>query len=123
MQDLLPPTLYANLAGKMVIELHIPDSIPLDQRVTVEFRAFLQAVVNRRCVGALRYGDTPRAYQRYMMRLSMEFRAYKHNGNFEHLLNIAVYAFLESFAPENKKLYFDPAAASATRAKLGGNIA
>jgi hypothetical protein len=42
----------------MTIELNIPDSIPLDPQVTVAFRAFLQAVVNRRCVGVLPFEPT-----------------------------------------------------------------
>lgn len=104
----------------MILELNIPDSISLDHGTTVEFRAFLQAMVNRRCVGALRYGDRPDRRQRYMSRLFRELDAYKKSGNFEQLLNIAVYAFLESAAPENNKLYFDPRAASVTRSEFGG---
>lgn len=104
----------------MILELHIPDSISLDSRTTLEFHAFLQAMINRRCVGALRYGDRPDRRQRYMSRLSKELDTYKDSGNFEQLLNIAVYAFLESAAPENKKLHFDPRAASVTRSEFGG---
>jgi hypothetical protein len=103
----------------MTIELKIPDSIPLDPRVTVAFKGFLQAVVNRRCVGALRYGDTPQKRQRYMSRLFKEAACYNREGNFEQLLNIAVYCFLESEAPENPRFHFDPTAASATRAEFG----
>lgn len=106
----------------MTFDLRIPDSIPLDPRVTLEFRAFLQAVVNRRCVGALRYGDRPKAKQRYMSRLARELKAYRKDGNFEQLLNIAVYAFLESAAPENHKLHFDPTADSVTRSEFGGAV-
>lgn len=107
----------------MKLELEIPDSIRLDERTTVHFRSFLQAVVNRRAVGVLRYGDKPTRRKRYQRRLAMEFKKYRAEGNFEQLLNIAVYAFLESEAPENKKFHFDPLAASATREALGGNIA
>lgn len=103
----------------MILELKIPDSIPLEPRVTIEFRAFLQATVNRRCVGVLRYGDAPKKRQRYLSRLTKELRTYKETGNFENLLNIAVYCFLESAAPENKKFHFDPTAASATRDQFG----
>ena len=107
----------------MTIELKVPDSIHLDTRTTREFVAFLQAVVNRRCVGALRYGDRPTSRQRYMSRLSRELRAYRKDGNFEQLLNIAVYAFLESCAPENRKLHFDPTVDSVTRSEFGGEKA
>ena len=107
----------------MTIELRVPESVPLDPRILVEFRAFLQAVVNRRCVGALRYGDRPRTSQRYMSRLSRELRAYRRDGNAEQLMNIAVYAFLESAAPENKKLHWNATADSITRKEFGGAIA
>ena len=103
----------------MIIELRIPNSISLDLEVTQEFTVFLQAVVNRRCVGALRYGDKPQARQKYLTRLRKELQVYRQSGNFEQLLNIAVYCFLESAAPENKKFHFDPAAASATREEMG----
>ena len=107
----------------MEILLKIPDSIPLDARTTIDFVAFLQAVVNRRCVGALRYGDRPDQRQRYMRRMTLELQKYRETGNFEQLLNIAVYCFLESQAPQNSKFHFDPNAASATREAMGGNIA
>ena len=64
----------------MQITLNIPDSIPLDPQVTLEFRCFLQAMVNRRCVGALRCGDRPRKSQRYQARLQKELNAYKKGG-------------------------------------------
>ena len=85
---------------------------------TVEFRAFLQAQVNRRCVGALRYSDKPNARQKYMKRLDLEWKAYKKTGNIEHLANVAVYAFLESAAPQHPKSHWDPTVESATRGKV-----
>lgn len=102
----------------MIFTLQTPSLIELPHRPTNEFHFFLQAVLNRYTVGSLRYG-TPERRQRYMTRLSIELRKYKTGGNFEHLLNTAVYAFLESFAPENRRLHFDPTAASATRELLG----
>ena len=105
----------------MRIDLNMPDSIPLDPDVTVEFRAYLQAVVNRRCVGALRYGDRPTRRQKYMTRLSKELKAYRKTGNVEHLMNIAVYSFLESAAPENRKSHFDNTVESVTRTDMGGD--
>ena len=51
--------------------------------------------------------------------MKRELRAYIQDGNFEQLLNIAVYCFLESAAPENPKLHFDPTADSVTRAEFG----
>lgn len=58
-----------------------------------------------------------------MTRLSKELKAYRRSGNAEQLMNIAVYAFLESAAPENKLIHWDAAADSATRSEMGGNIA
>ena len=107
----------------MILEIYIPDSIALDPDVIVERRAFLQAMTNRRCVGALRYGDRPKKRQRYLSRMARELRFYRQAGNFEQLLNIGVYAFCESVAPENPKLHFDPTADSVTREEFGGNIA
>ena len=103
----------------MTIELNIPDSIHSDPYVIVEFKAFLQQVVNRKCVGALRYGDKPNRRKQYMSRLKKELEVYKKTGNFEQLLNIAVYAFLESAAPENRKFHFDATVESATRGEFG----
>lgn len=106
-----------------ILELYIPESIPLDYQTTVNFRAFLQSVTNRRCLGALRYGDKPTYKQKYMTRLKKELKAYEETGNAEQLMNIAVYCFLETFAPENKKFHFDPHVDSVTRKEMGGNIA
>lgn len=107
---------------KIELELELPDSLVLSSRVLSEFRAFLQAMCNRRIVGALRYGAKPNRRQKYMTRLSKELRAYRSEGNFEQLLNIAVYAYLESAAPENSKLHWNAYADSITRADMGGNI-
>lgn len=103
----------------MIISLHIPDTLHLKHQE--EYRCYLQAMLNRILVGELRYGPPDRR-KRYMRRLSLELKAYRRDGNFEQLLNLCNYAYLESVAPENRKLYFDPAAASATREELGGAI-
>lgn len=105
----------------MILELRIPDTLKL-QHHTEDYRAYLQAMLNRILVGELRHGPPDRR-KRYMQRLSLELKAYRRDGNFEQLLNLCNYAYLESVAPENRKLYFDPAAASATREELGGHIA
>lgn len=108
----------------MTIELEIPDDIirRVQARHLMAFKMFLQAVVNRRCVGALRYGEPDRR-QKYLRRLALELRKYRDTGNYENLLNVAVYAYLESEGPQNQKFHFDPNAPSATREVLGGNIA
>jgi hypothetical protein len=54
-----------------------------------------------------------------MTRLLKEVQHYKANGNFEQLLNVAVYCFLESSAPENKKFHFDATVDSVTREREG----
>ncbi len=105
----------------MILTLHIPDTLALKEH-TEEYRCYLQAMLNRILVGELRYGP-PNRRKRYMRRLTLELEAYRRDGNFEHLLNICNYAYLESVEPENGKLHFDPAAASATREELGGHIA
>ncbi len=106
----------------MKLEIEIPDSVRLDAGTLRLFRAFMQGMANRRAVGALRYGDKPIAKQKYLSRLEREIKAYRKCGNFEHLLNVANYAFLEGVAPENKKLYFDPNAESVTRGEFGGEV-
>jgi hypothetical protein len=52
-----------------------------------------------------------------MHRLELELKEYKITGNNEHLLNVAVYCWLESMAPENKRFHFDATVDSATRGK------
>ncbi len=105
----------------MTLHLHIPDTLRL-QSHTEEYRSYLQAMLNRILVGELRYGP-PNRRKSYLRRMKLELRAYEQQGNFEHLLNLCNYAYLESVAPENSRLFFDPTAASATRDELGGHIA
>lgn len=102
----------------MIIELKIPDSVKLVERVTLDHKMFLQGQVNRRVVGAMRYSDPPQRGEKYLSWLEKELRAYKQNGNYEHLLNICNLAFLESVEPQNPKFHFDPNAASVRRSQL-----
>jgi hypothetical protein len=99
-------------------ELRRVDSLKEDPTEFRAFKGFLQQMVNRRSVGALRYGLINKR-QKYMSRMLKEAEAYKESGNREQLLNIAVYAFLESYAPENKKFHDNPAADSVTRKIFG----
>lgn len=92
----------------------IPDSLNVPASEMSSFKLFLQQMTNRRGVGFLRYGLI-RHHQTYMSRLEKELSVYKRTGNREQLLNIAVYAFLESYAPENEKHYFDATVDSVTR--------
>ena len=90
------------------------ESIVLPIEENVDFQFFLQLMMNRRSVGFLRYG--PINYkQKYLTRLIKELEAYKKTGNAEQLVNIAVYCFLEWYAPENKKYHFDNSVESVTR--------
>lgn len=100
----------------MILDIHIPDSIKQDKRITDSFKDFLQKMANRRSVGACRYGDISKA-GKYFSRMQDEVKAYKKTGNMEQLLNIAVYTFLESYAPENPKFHHNPLADSVTRKK------
>lgn len=106
----------------MILEIKHPDSIALNVNEIIEFKCFLQAMADRRAVGGLRYGRIKKK-QKYMARLQRELTAYKRTGNMEQLFNIAVYAFLESYAPQNKKFHVDTTAPSVTREKFGGAIA
>ena len=94
----------------------IPDSLNVPVSEMSAFKQFLQQMTNRRGVGFLRYGPIKHR-QGYMSRMKKELEAYKHTGNREQLLNIAVYAFLESYAPENEKHHFDATVDSITRKK------
>jgi hypothetical protein len=100
------------------IELRMPEGIKLGERGTIEVKYFFQSQLDRRCVGGLRYGQ-PNRRQRYMTRMVKELKAYKTTGNHEHLINIANYAFLESYQPENKKYHFDATVDSVTRKDMG----
>lgn len=97
------------------MEIFVSKKIPPDH--LREWKEFLQQITNRRTFGHQRY-ETKREH-RYMSRLAEELKVYKKTGNKEQLLNIAVYAFLESVAPENKHFHFDPTVDSATRKKYG----
>lgn len=103
----------------MILEIRSSDRAKLPAKETAAFKGFLQKIENRRVVGYLRYGDIDQR-KKYMSKLAAELKAYRKSGNAEQLYNIAVYAFLESYAPENKKFYFDASADSVTRAKFGG---
>ena len=104
----------------MVIEIKVVDDLvdKLPTKESIEFQWFLQLMQNRRLVGGMRYG--PINYKKkYMTRLNKELRAYREAGNAEQLINIAVYAFLEFYAPENKKFHFDNTVDSVTRKDMG----
>lgn len=91
------------------------DLLKLNKDVTRAFIQFCQEMANRRGQGAARYGDIPTTKQKFLSRLKKELKVYEAEGNKEQLLNIAVYCFLESYAPQNKKYHFDPTRKSATR--------
>lgn len=103
----------------MTITLNVPESLEsLFSPEINEYQWFLQACLNRLMVGGLRYGIIPMRNELYLKQITLELKAYRRNGNFEHLINAANYCYLESRAPQNKKFHFDPTAASATREEL-----
>lgn len=102
------------------MKLWTSDKIKLPEKEYLAFSEFLQRLANRVSVGYQRYG-TIKPEAKYMSRLTEELKVYKKTGNMEQLLNIAVYAFLESYAPENKKFHFDANVDSATRSTFGGS--
>jgi hypothetical protein len=100
----------------MILEVWVSDRlrVPFER----EFSQFLQRMAARRDQGHAAYG-TSRATKRYLSRLGRELDAYKRTGNQEHLLNVAVYAWLESVRPEREETHFDPAVASVTGREFG----
>lgn len=103
----------------MLRHIEFPDRLTMNGLMVASWMWFLQLLTNRRVLGALRYGDKPTKKQRYMSRMQKELDAYKETGNMENLLNIAVYCWLESEAPENKKFHFNPSIDSVTRREFG----
>lgn len=114
-------TPYNLMAPETVLEIKLPGTLPIPMQDLVELRAFLQAMLFRAGVGHVRYGS-PATQKKYLTRLSKELKAYKETGNAESLFNIAVYAWLESFAPEHKNQHWDMAAESVTRGTMGGAL-
>lgn len=98
----------------MTRPIQIPDSIPGGMWPIACFMRWLQLMMNRWSLGGLRYG-APSIRKRYLSRLKTEIAAYEATGNMEHLLNAAVYCFLESEKPENERFHFDPTVDSVTR--------
>lgn len=92
----------------------------------LDFMVFLNRLAYRWFQGHFRYGD-PNRRQKYFSRLETEVDIYKIGdlskgikpGNLEQLLNIAVYCYLESKAPENPNFHFDSTVDSATRKEFG----
>lgn len=80
------------------------------------FKEFVQRMANRIAQGHARYGR-PHKDKKYMTRMGLEIQAYRRTGNAEHLYNIANYAHLEAYAPENMKFHYDDKVGSVTRGK------
>jgi hypothetical protein len=97
-----------------ILRLEVTNSIEISKEKVSIFRAFAQGMLNRLCVGELRYGPAQKK-QKYLTRMIKELKAYRRDGNAEQLINIANYCVLEWIAPEHPKHYFDPTAESVTR--------
>lgn len=103
-----------------MMEIRIPPSMAGVRNLRA-LQQFLQSLVNRLLVGALRYEKNgPQQENKYLSRMERELKAYKRTGNMECLFNIANYAFLESRAPENPRFHHDACAGSNTRREFGG---
>jgi hypothetical protein len=98
----------------VVVKLNYAEYLAVPVEEHREFVAFLQKMMNRRQVGHLRYGVIKKR-QRYIHRLQKELAKYIETGNMENLLNIANYAFLESYCKEHPTFHSDSAAESASR--------
>lgn len=97
------------------MEIYWPESISVQFHYRTELKAFIQSIANRAAQGSLRYPGPASKKKKYLTRLKIELREYERTGNFEQLLNLAVYCFLESLAPENPKFHFDNTVDSVTR--------
>jgi len=100
----------------MDITILYPDKLK-GTSVPSMFKYFAQHMVNHLCVGYYRYGPPDKA-KKYMTRMEIEVKEYRRTGNAEHLYNIANYASLEYYAPENKNFHLDNTVGSATRGKI-----
>lgn len=96
------------------MNIYFPASIQVSAHELALFKSFLQGMAARWAVGGLRYG-TPNSKAKYRSWIDKELKAYDRTGNMEHLVNVAVYAYLEVEAPSHPKFHWDPAAKSATR--------
>jgi hypothetical protein len=97
--------------------LRVPSLITDCIEEVLSFKAFLQGMVERKFIGGLRYGRI-KSKQRYLTLMKKELRAYEQDGNMEQLINIAVYCFLESYAPQHPRFHYDPTVESVTREEL-----
>jgi len=91
-------------------------NFPIDMINKSRFHDFIQQMADRIMQGHFRYGN-PNRRKNYVKRIELELKAYKENGNMEHLINIANYCHLETCEPWNKKFHFDSLAKSATRSE------
>ena len=120
----------------MKLTINVPDSLEkvLTEQQLVNWQGFLQMMTNRVLQGGVRYGR-PDKRKRYAERLETEWVKYlgaywvfdtsteyylktypkQKARNFELLLNIAVYCWLESEAPQHPRFHFDNTVESATR--------
>jgi hypothetical protein len=108
---------------EIIFRVTLPNITSLDPSTTTSFRHFLQAMMDRRIQGACRYGDKPKKQQLYRTRIKKELIEYDKTHNMEQLLNVAVYCWLESEAPQNGIIHFDANVESVTRSEMGGNVA
>lgn len=99
----------------IMIELWWSSKLAVDRKE--QFKDFAQRMINRLIQGQARYGS-PKREQQYYKRLELEIKAYKKNGNAEHLYNIANYCVLESMTPAHPKFHFDSSVDSVTRSKF-----
>lgn len=78
-----------------------------------EWYEFLRTITNYMINGHCRYGE-PKKTQLYLDSLTEELKRYKRSGNREHLINIAVYCWLEMVAPQHNNHHWKDTEKSAT---------
>lgn len=96
----------------MIHYLWFSDKVPPSD--ATDFFNFAQRMANRRTVGNLRYGQDGKRIP-FLWRLRRCLKEYRLDGNGEHLIDAAVYAYREFINPNHPKFHFNPYAESVTR--------
>jgi hypothetical protein len=100
------------------MDIHIPEpKIKKVQGLSI-LEKTLKTIAYHFIQGYIRYGPQHVGLL-YLSRLEKELKVYKRTGNYEHLINVAVYVILERIAPEHPKHHYDPYSDSITRKEFG----
>lgn len=95
-----------------VLSIRLPESLKVPN--IGSWTRFIQTLTDYMVVGHVRYG-APMVRKGYLDRLEKEIKAYKKTGNKVHLINAAVYCWLEGEAPQHELAHLDEYVDSVTR--------